>query len=128
MKAKIIFLAILLMLCIASAAWAQQGGIFGSIFYKGCSPDARDLVCIRPVSQTDCIWTGNVFIQEGPRYSTFPPDLIPFGTYYVYVMLHRGSDCDQPVVQYFVHDSPNSRCDLQVLGPAGDPDGPDPGP
>jgi hypothetical protein len=125
MKAKIIIIAMILLLCATALAFAQEGRIWGTITYKNCTPDARDMVSITRVSDGVTVWTGGVIIPGGPHYSTYPPNLIPYGTYYVTIDFWDGSECDHFIRGYLVHNNPVSRCDLIAIGPTGDPDSPD---
>jgi hypothetical protein len=84
-------------------------------------------VVIRPVAGGPAVWQGSVIIAGGPHYTTYPPYLIPPGTYYIEVKLHNGSDCGIGYVQTLVHGILSDRCDLLVEG-LGEPNGPNPGP
>jgi hypothetical protein len=127
MSKKHLLLALLFTLCLASWAWAD-GKIWGHINYHNCTPDAQDRVCIRPVAGGDAVWTGYVIIQGGPHYSTYPPNLIPPGTYYIHVLLHDGSDCGLGFVQFLNHGDQNDRCDLLVESMGGGITREEPGP
>ena len=115
MSKRYLLVALILAVGLTTAAWAD-GKIWGTINYHNCTADARDQVCIRPVTGGDAVWTGYVIIQGGPHYSTYPPNLIPPGTYYIHVLLHDGSDCGLCFIQFFNHGNQNDRCNLLVDG------------
>jgi hypothetical protein len=124
---KTVLMALAMTACLTSLAWAD-GRIWGYINYRNCTPDARDVVCIRPVSGGGCIWTGFVQIQYGPRYNTLP-NTIPPGSYYIYVIPHQGSDCIGCIpIQGFVHGTDNQQCDIESCGPDIPDPRPEPGP
>jgi hypothetical protein len=126
MKARIILVALLLVVGLTTAAWAD-GRIWGYINYHNCNPDQSDQVCIRPVSGGDAVWTGSVILTGGPHYNTYPQYLIPPGNYYIEVLLHSGSDCGITFIQTLAHGYLSDRCDLLVEGT--DPgSSPQPGP
>jgi hypothetical protein len=127
---RILLTALLLTTCMTTLAWAD-GRIWGMITYKNCTPDARDIVCIKPVSGGDCVWTGTVQMQFGPRYNTYPTT-IPPGTYYIFVIPWDQSDCTNEggcvPMKSFYHGTGNDRFDIELCGPTPDPTRPEPGP
>ena len=128
MKAKTIIVAMIMLLCATMLAWAQEGRIWGTITYRDCEADAQDMIRITRVSDGVTVWEGGVLIPGVPHYETYPPHLIPYGTYYITMHFHLGSGCDHFIRGYLVHNNPVSRCNLTAIGPSGKPTGPDPEP
>jgi hypothetical protein len=127
MKTRIFLLALLFAVCLTSWAWAD-GWIRGDVKYQNCTPHAQDIVNIKRVSDGVIVWTGNVIIQGGPHYFTYPY-LIPPGTYQIWVDEHVGSDCTEPCpIVIFEYGSGNEECDIKACGPTPTPTNPDPGP
>jgi hypothetical protein len=125
MKARTIFLALLLAAGLTTATWAD-GRIWGHITYTNCDCDVHDKVCIKPASGGDCIMIP-VICSPGPYYTSYPYT-IPPGSYWISVVLHEGSNCTNSAVNFFVHGSQSEECDLQVFGPSGGITNPEPGP
>jgi len=127
MKAKIVIAAMIMLLCATTSAWADMG-FEGSITYKDCDcrdESGGDRVKIWSASGQDQ-WYYYVLCGPTDGYDTLN-DTFPPGYYYLQVVLGNSSECDVSFIQYVYHSSGTGKqvVNLQVRGPAGDPDGGD---
>jgi hypothetical protein len=126
MKPKSFLLALILIASLAT--WARADGKFwGDVVFHDCSCDMEvHKVCVKWAAPSeDCTNFPILRCRGVPKYETwsFPP-----GTYYVYVVILNGSDCDHVFISGVQHGTTDQWLNLNVYGPSGEPTGPPPGP
>jgi hypothetical protein len=119
-----LFIIILIVAGVATSAWAN-GKFYGTVSYKDCScreASGGDAVHVWQNGGVSDFW--NIVCDHFNPTGTYSTDnTYPAGYYYLAVDLATGSDCDQAIIKYIYHGSSDQRVDLEVRGPAGEPDG-----